>query len=149
MTDNRQENRLTENKPRRVPVSGQRDILTVYGKDPGKEYRFVKDKDENGMRIQNFKRGGWEFTDPKTGISVGEENVHKSKKGTGSIVRYPAGEGEWLYLMEIRKEWYEEDQVTKQELVNESESSIAGKKSSDDNELGQYGNVKVERKEGK
>lgn len=150
MDNNSQDNRMTENKPRRVPVGGMRDILTVYGKDPSKKYRFVKDKDENGMRMQTFIRGGWTFTDPKAaGITVGEENVHKSKKGTGSVVRYPAGEGEWLYLMEISKELWEEDRAADAARIDEGESSITGTKSSDDNELGQYGQVKIGTKTGR
>jgi len=147
MSNNRATNRAT-NKPQRVPVSGQRDILTVYGKDSNKQYRFVKDNDEGGMRIQQYIRGGWNFTDPSGGIIVGEENVHKSKKGEGSIVRRPAGEGQWLYLMEIKKEWYDEDQAAKAEVVNQSESAITGTRSPDSDD-GQYGSVKIKSAQGK
>ena len=147
MTEDRSENRVTENKPRRVPVGGQRDILSVFGKSDEFEYRFVKDKVENGSRIQRFIRGGYDFT--RTGkdsqIIIGEEAVYKSKHGRGSIIRYPAGGEEFLYLMEIRKEYYEEDQATKMDSINELESNIIGKKTSEDNELGQYGSVKLSR----
>ena len=144
---NKPANRMT-NKQQRVPVSGQRDILTVYGKDPSKEYRFVLDNNDGGLRIQQFIRGGWEFTDANT-VTVGEENVWKSEKSGGSVVRKPAGEGKYLYLMEIRKEWYDEDQRSKAERIEESEASITGKRSPESNELGQYGEVKIETKDGK
>lgn len=146
MTDNRNENRMTENKPRRVPVGGQRDILTVFGKDPGMHYHFVQDKTEGGSRIQRFIRGGYDFVRPTkdSQIIVGEEAVYKSKSGTGSIVRYPSGE-DFLYLMEIRLEFYDQDQQEKLDAINEVESSITGKHTSEDNELGQYGNVKISR----
>lgn len=149
MKENREHNRETSAKQTRVPVSGLRDILTVYGKDPTKKYRFVQDKGDNGMRIQNFKRGGWEFTDASGGIKVGQESVYKSERTTGSIVRYPSGEGYYSYLMEINKEWYDEDQAAKAEAIDELEETISGKRSSDDNKLGQYGDVSIERKSGR
>ncbi len=148
-------NRQTENKPARVPVSGLRDILSVYGKDPGKEYRFIVDNDENGMRIQTFKRGGWEFTQSgdHSSIQVGQECVYKSERSNGSIVRQPSGTGkdgsvQYNYLMEIKKEWFEEDKAAKNASIDETESAITGKVSSEDNELGQYGEVKISRKRG-
>ena len=153
MTANRAQNRQTENKPRRVPVSGLRDILAVYGKDPAKEYRFVKAGNEGSMRIATFKRGGWEFTQAGDhgNITVGDECVYKSEKSNGSVVRYPVesdkhGQPQWLWLMEIPKEWYDEDQKSKSNEIDKLESTITGKRSSDDNELGQYGEVKVQRK---
>ena len=155
-TVNRNENRQTENKQRRVPVGGLRDILAVFGKDPDKHYHFVKDSNEGGMRIQTFLRGGYEFT--QTGehstIIVGEECVYQSKKSKGSIIRFPVeankhGSPQWLHLMEIKKEWYDEDMANQQKEIDELESTITGKKSPDDNDSGQYGQVKIERKSGK
>ena len=81
------------NKPTRIPVSGIRDIMTVLGKDPAFEYRFVVDKMERGARMMRFERGGWTYArtdDLPGGISVGEESVYKSKDH-GSIVRFPSG----------------------------------------------------------
>jgi hypothetical protein len=126
-------------------VSGLRDILSVWGKDPGMEYRFVKDSTEGGSRLMRFIRGGWDYVRPsKTSeIVVGEECVYKSKSGTGSIIRYPTGD-EWMYLMEIRKEYYDEDQAAKAEQIDSVESQITKTKSSD-NKLGQYGQVKINR----
>lgn len=149
-------NRQTENKPRRVPVSGLRDILAVYGKEKDMAYRFVKDSDEGGSRIQRFKRGGYEFTDgsDKGKITIGEECVYSSKKSNGTIIRYPVeadkhGRPQYLYLMEIRKDWYDEDQAAKQDAIDETENQITAKKDPDSDKLGQYGQVKIERKEGR
>jgi hypothetical protein len=146
------ENRETQNKPRRVPVSGLRDILTVHGKDPDKVYRFVKDAEEGGSRIMQFKRAGYEFTDGSNNgtITVGEECVYKSRKSNGTIVRHPVeankhGAPQYLYLMEIKKEWYDEDQAKKAEAVDELERTITAKQNPDSNELGQYGTVKINR----
>jgi hypothetical protein len=139
-------NRQTENKMKRVPVSGMRDILTVYGKDPAFEYRFVKDEHENGSRIARFTRGGWEFTRPDkhNQIIIGQEAVYKTEQDE-SIIRFPAGSGQFNYLMQIRKELYDEDQKTKQDNIDELESTMTGTRTSDDNELGQYGQIKITR----
>jgi len=143
----KQQNRQTKNKPTRVPVSGIRDILAVYGKDPNFEYRFVKDTNEGGMRIHTFMRGGWTFTEggDHSSIVVGDECVYKSEKGHGSIVRYPADAGAFLYLMQIPKELYDEDQQAKQDAIDEIEDQITKKRSSEHDELGQYGSIKISR----
>ena len=145
------------NKRRRVPVSGQRDILAVLNKDPNKHYRWVKAANENGMRIFKFKQAGYEFSDPtETGLIVGEDLVSKSRREDGgSVISYQVendknGSPQYLYLMETKKEWYEEDQQLKQaELAELEDSMIRRNVTPDDNELGQYGNVKIERRRGK
>ena len=143
------ENRLEENKMDRVPVSGMRDILTVMNKDENFVYRFVKDVDEQGSRIQRFLRGGYEFerVGRDSNISVGADAVYKSRrKDVGSIIRYPGdSHGTYLYLMKIRKDWYEEDQKAKQDKIDEVEDLMKGKKTSDENELGQYGSMRISR----
>jgi len=137
-----------ENKPTRIPVSGIRDIMTVLGKDPAFEYRFVLDKAERGARMMRFDRGGWTFArhdDLPGGITVGEESVYKSKS-EGSIVRFPTGEGHFSYLMKIKKEWYDADQAAKADAINAVEETIirAGRPDGESNE-GQYGSVKISR----
>lgn len=141
---NRQIRKTEENKKfERVPVSGLRDILTVYDKDPNFHYRFVEDKDESGSRILKFKRGGYDFADSSL-HEVGQESVYKSKKGE-SIVRVPTGGGKFSYLMRIKKEWYEEDQRAKASKIDEIESVIKRTGTTDDKNFGQYGDVKISR----
>jgi len=140
------DNRETENKPNRVPVSGLRDILTVYGKNPDFSYRFVEDADERGSRIQRFLRGGWNFTraGERDEISVGQECVYKSKQD-GSIVRYNTGGGRYSYLMQIPMKLFKEDQRAKEASIAEQEQAIVGKRPTKGDELGQYGEVKLKR----
>lgn len=136
-----------EKRPTRVPVSGLRDILTVLNKDPEYEYRFVTDGDDFGSRILKYKRGGYELV-PSDEVEVGEESVYKQRDG-GSIVRIPSGNGKFLFLMKIRKEWYDEDQKGKQDQVDMIEQSMERNISPDeaeDHDLGQYGKVKVSRR---
>lgn len=140
-------NRENENKPDRIPVGGHRDIMTVYGKDESYEYRWVEDKSDAGSRILRFKRGGWEFVsaDPRDssgGVIVGEENVYSSEQN-GSIVRLPTGGANYSYLMRIKKEWYDEDQVAKQDKIDMVEDAIRRTGTSEGEDFGQYGNVAI------
>jgi hypothetical protein len=124
-----------------------RNILTVDGKSPDYEYRWILDTygrtdDEQGkyypgQRILKFQQLGWDFV--KHGeVTVGEAQVYKTEN-IGSLVRVPAGRGEYQYLMKIKKEWYDEDQKIKQKEVDELEGAIGNPQSAD----GQYGNVSI------
>lgn len=144
--DNRQKDK--QNKPKRIPVSGIRDIMTVLGKDENFSYRFVVDKMEKGARMMRFERGGWTYArqdDMPGGIQVGDESVYKSKT-EGSIIRFPSGEGLFSYLMKIRRDWFDADQAAKAEAIDAVELSIigTGRPDGEENE-GQYGSVKISR----
>lgn len=136
-------------KVRRVPLAGFRDILSVEGQDPNFVYRFVKDVDslvENkegsvemrpGQRIMRFQAAGWTFVDSES-VTVGSNHVWKTEN-VGSIVRIPAGNNEYLYLMRIRKEWYEEDQRAKERDLLDIETQYSGAPEED----GLYGSVSI------
>lgn len=108
----------------RAPVGGFRDILTVEGKDPDFVYRWVADESEEGNRIFRYLKGGYEFS-PSEDISTGEAHVYKSKNNeVGNVVRVPNGARGHLYLMRIRRDWYEEDQRKKSERVIKTENEL-------------------------
>lgn len=110
-----------EDRPQRIPVAGFRNKLGVYGLDTENyEHRWVKDLPG---RIEQFKLGWWEFVDSKD-CKVGHRTVDKSTEMGSSVVSFPAGHGEVLYLMRIAKEHYDEDQKTKAEKLAESEDQI-------------------------
>lgn len=117
-------NQSRASRPRkRVPVSGFRDILTVLGKDPDYEYRWVKDGDERGQRIWRFQQAAYDFVRDDDVEGIGADYVYKSED-LGSIIRVPAGKnepGQYLYLMKIPKEFYDEDQAEKEEQVKRKE----------------------------
>jgi hypothetical protein len=100
----------------------------------------VHDVSENGQRIHRFLMGGWEFA-PKENLSIGSEMVFTSEN-VGSIVRVPGGRGEYLYLMRIPKEWFEEDRAAKADTILETERKVTRKRQRDD-EDGDYGEGKV------
>lgn len=135
--------RATENTGRapRVPVSGNRDILTVDGKDPSFSYRWILDGNEAGQRIMKFTKAWWEFVKSDDGQHiVGQDMVYKTNN-VGSIIRVPAGNNSFYYLMRIPREYYKEDQKSKQQEINEKERAMT----QTDNDNGQYGNIKLSR----
>ena len=129
-------------RPRvRVPVSGNRDILTIVGKDPAFEYRFVLDKSEDGQRIKRFKDAWWVLVDGSDGQHiVGQDTVYKTEN-VGSIIRVPAGNSQFYYAMRIPKEYYKQDQNLKQTEITDREKAII----ETDSDNGQYGNINLSR----
>lgn len=108
----------------RVPVSGNRDILTVRGKDPNYVYRWVSDVSEDGSRIWKFKQAGYTHVEVSEIKGVGQDRV-KKVEGLGSIVCQPTGGSNYSFLMKIRKEFYEEDQARKAEDLDAIEQEMA------------------------
>lgn len=127
-------------KRKRIPVSGNRDILTVQGKDPNYVYRFVNDVPG---RIAKFQAAGYEVVDHDA--TIGGVTVDSSK-GTDSTKSKIVGQDRLTgnaveaYLMRIPKEYYEEDQAAKQQKIDEKE--IAMKRET--KKPGHYGNLKYE-----
>lgn len=106
-------------RPKRTPISG-RNILSVQGKDPNFEYRFVND---TGDRVQMFKEAGWEPV-PAADVKVGDRRVDQaSSEGTIAQASVSRNSHEKAIVMRIPKEWYEEDQRAKLARVDELEKS--------------------------
>ena len=86
------------------------DVLTVVGGDTENfEYRIVND---TGDRVAMFQSHGYEIvSDDK--IQVGDRRISNPTK-EGSPVRVSVGGGTQAYLMRQKKEFYQEDQSTKQ-----------------------------------
>lgn len=132
---------VTNGRAPRVPVSGNRDILTIEGKDPSFEYRWIIDSAENGQRIQKFNKAWWELVQSDDGQhTVGQDMVYKTEN-VGSVIRVPAGTGKFYYLMRIPKEYFTADQNEKQKDIKDRESAMT----QTDSDNGQYGNIKLSR----
>ena len=116
------EQAIKQERPRRVPVAESRNRLTVEGKLDRKNFvqRWVNDQDD---RIARFKEAGYEFV-TNEGISVGDPTVDYKSTSDTSIVRKGVGGGKVAYLMQIPREYYEEDQAKKQAQVDEIEESM-------------------------
>lgn len=122
-------------RPRRVPVSGPRDILTVMDQDPNYVYRWVNDTDG---RLDRFKLGGWEVVTGKH--TVGMDSINSGSNKYGSAHAKQIGGGNWAVLMRIPKEYYDEDQKAKQDRIDEIEATMReeGRKE------GRYGDVVIQ-----
>lgn len=123
-----------QNRPQRVPV-GQRNVLTVKGKDPNYEYRIVNDTED---RIVQFQEAGYELVADDS-VNVGDKRVDAATS-LGSAKAISVGQGTKAYLMRIKKEWYQEDQAAK--LAHVSEIERATKEKALD---GTYGDIKLSR----
>lgn len=120
----------------RVPIGAQRDVTTVQGIDT-KQFvpRWVNDIPG---RIEKFKKAGYEMVESAT---VGDAHVDGTHNEHGYVSR-EMGKGTTAYLMQQRRDYYEEDQAAKQKIVDESEESIRRSKNDNRND-GQYGEIKI------
>lgn len=123
----------TERKTR-VALNGQRNILTVDGKDPNYSYRIVND---TGDRIAQFEAQGYEIVSDKT-MKVGDRRV-ANPTAEGSPVQVSVGGGTKAFVMRIKKEFALEDAEAKQVVVNETEAAM--KKDAVKN--ADYGNLQI------
>lgn len=112
---------IPTDRPERIPVAGFRSKLEVFGLDTENYiHRWVKDVPG---RLAQFELGWWEYVDKKD-VTVGHRTVDKATEIGSSLVSYPAGQGEVLYLMRIAKEYYDEDQKAKANKLAMSEEQI-------------------------
>jgi hypothetical protein len=121
-------------RPQRVPV-GTRNILTVAGKDANYEYRIIND---SGDRVQEFLDAGYELV-KNSSVRVGDKRVNTAS-AEGSVSQISVGQGQKGYVVRIKKEWYEEDQLRKQRRVNELEAATKAKALD-----GTYGKLEITR----
>ena len=131
---------LEKQKPKngRVPM-GRRNVMTVMG-DVDREnyhYHFFNDIED---RLYQALQAGYEFV-PKLGVTVGDQTV-ESARGTESVTKKGVGGGKTAYLMRIPIELYNQDQLAKQGIVDESEAGIKNPKVE-----GAYGKVSIETKD--
>lgn len=93
-------------RPHRIPIGTQR-RLNVRQR-PGYVRRIVNDTDGN---LERYKAAGYTM--------VADENLQigdgRSKDSTplGATRRIHVGRGTYAYLMEIREDWYQQDQANK------------------------------------
>jgi hypothetical protein len=116
----------------RIPV-GQRNVLTVLGKDPDFEYRIVND---TGDRIAAFEDAGYVIEDAAS-VRVGDKRVNKPTP-EGSKAQVSVGNGDKAFVMKIPKDLYQEDQDAKLQKVRQLEETIK-------TPSGDYGKITIER----
>lgn len=109
----RQETHEPDREPKgraqRIPLGVQK-LKLQAAKRSGFVRRWVND---NGARVQQALQGGYEYVKGPDGQNISQ--IVGSKDGGGPLHGF---------LMEIREDWYTEDQATKQEHVNATENQI-------------------------
>lgn len=128
-------------RPERIPV-GQRNRLSAP-KRPGYVRRWVNN---DPGRVQMFQQAGYKVVtdegyDPANPgvVRVGDPSVGKPAM-MGSGVVEEVGGGKKAVLMEIRKDWYDEDQAAKHRKIDQMESQIKRRPKKD----GFYGDISVD-----
>lgn len=122
------------NRTRRTPINGTRNRLNVRGQEPGYVYRVVNDIDD---RIQTLQEIGYELVTDK-GVTVGDKRIANPTQ-EGSPVKISVGQGIQAYVMRQKKEWFDEDQTSKQVKNNELEATMKREAS----DAGFYGKLKI------
>lgn len=135
-----------QNRTKRIPVSGNRDILSVLGKDPYFHYRWVLDLNEEGERVQRFMMAGYEL------VHTSEIEGHGARQAdrpsdSDSVVKKPSGNTphgvpQYLYLMKIPYDFYTEDQQAKLQDIEERERDMMREQNPDFDD-GRYGSVNI------
>lgn len=112
---------------KRNVFNGTQGKLTVNHTIPG--YHLHIFNDEPG-RVQTALEGGWEFVTPDEVGGVGDRVV-SGNTDLGDKVRYLVGKSEkgdglYAYLMKIKEEWWEEDQIEIQKRNDLVDDAIRG-----------------------
>jgi len=131
--DTKVEKATRPQRPVRIPL-GTKNVLTAPPKK-GYKRRFVN---EDGDRIKQFEAAG--YTIVRDNIEVGDPKAGKGSK-VGSAVNPSVGAGAKAVLMEIKEEWYTEDQKAKQDEILKGERDMKRQLNSGAN--GTYGGVKI------
>ena len=126
-------NKEIEGRPVRKPVSQVRVLSAPTRK--GYVRRFVNDVPD---RIRIFTEGGWTPV-IEEGISTAD-SARLAESPMGSIYKRHVGNNVSAILMEIKEEFYKEDQAAKMEKLKADEKSILTNRTD-----GQYGEVLVKR----
>lgn len=126
----RQADSKTPERPKRVPLA-TRNRLNVKDKDPNYVYRYVNANDQHDPdRVERMKEAGYELVPRNQGGALGDNRVDNSSP-MGSTASINAGQGKIAVLMRQRKEWFDEDQASKQSEVDAVEQSMRRESKSD------------------
>jgi len=108
---------IPREKQKRIPAGMPRKKLVVDGADPSKRQYWAKES-----QFRELEEAGYTFVMNQGEVKTGDQE----KDHLGSRVTCPASRSsdEKLYLMEIRKDWYEENEKIKQDAITEQEREM-------------------------
>lgn len=125
---------LKPGRPARRPVS-QRVVLSAPTR-PGYQRRWVNDTEG---RVKLFEEGGWRPVANEPGLETADKS-RMVESSLGSVVTRHVGNQMKSILMEIKDDFYKEDQAKKAEYIKAAERDILNNRSD-----GQYGKIEVQR----
>ena len=122
----------TEARKKRIPLGVPRMKLNAEQR-PGYVRRWINDRPG---RLHDAQLGGYEFVTSET--SVGQDEATRASQMDSRVSRvvgtHEDGKPMIGYLMEIKKEFYDEDQEARDKRIDESERTIfRGKKTRNTN----------------
>lgn len=132
-TNQKEVSRIDSDRPKRVPINGARDKLTVKGIPDEYHACWV-----NEYNVNRYLEAGYGFWTGST--VVGDNHVDSNTGMTTSHISKQVGNGLTAHLMVIPKEFYEADQ---KELSDEISAKEAALFRSQKNAEGRYGNIEV------
>lgn len=117
-TENRptREDTRVEARVKRIPISGERNILGVTGIRPDYHACWVNDKN-----VPAFQDAGYTFVD--NDVSFGAVHIEQGNP-LGARYARNVGMGTTAYLMEIPQEYYDEDRENEAQQVDSMEASM-------------------------
>lgn len=116
MVNKPRESQLREQQVR-IPPGQPRLKLKTNGLKKNERGYYAKPE-----QFEELLAGGYQFVS-KDGIEVGTDKTGNTD--LGSLVSLSAGsDGSRLYLMKIRKDWYEENQRIKQKQITDHENQM-------------------------
>ena len=125
-------------RPKRIPMAEARQILNVDDVPDHLVARWVLDTKN---RCQVFENAGYQYITDR-GLAVGDRKVDGSKAAGSVVCKVGNSTGEMLYLMDIDRTFYEEDQASKQARIDEIEEELYAQTSKE----GHYGNLDLNHK---
>lgn len=127
----RNESREETGRSARVPLGVARSKLSVPTRQ-GYKRRWVNDTEG---RLMNAQNGGYEFATDQS-LQIGAQDIDNENRDLGARISRVVDKstGQKAYLMEIKEEFYQEDQLVKAKAVAEKDNLIKHGKLDDDAE---------------
>ncbi len=122
-------------RKKRTPLGAPSYKLAVEER-PGYVRRWINDA---GNRLNDAREGGYEFaSDVNVGTGSEDGNTDIGSRVSRVVGKHEDGSPMRAYLMEIPKEYYEEDQAEKQKHVDQIDDMIRNGDVNRENDDGRY-----------
>ena len=122
-------------RPKRVPINGYRNILSVMGQEPGWHYCWV-----NEDKVPRYEQAAYEFVTHD--VIVGDRRVNAASQ-IGGKVSLAVGNQLIAYLMRVLQEYYDEDMAALNAEIDKQDAGMQSQLNSGAD--GQYGKVQIEQ----